>query len=190
MEENGTVNKNDLLARLDRLLDWIKSCDTKSSIVIAGTGLFLTIFTSEHSFNMLKTILTKTFDHMYFLKVLYIIFFSISLLFFVYGSYCLIRVLAPRLSKDLKGLEHTENDSLYYFESISTNTFLGFVNKVKTRNEDDDIQDILSQIYINSKICTLKYFHYSQGIKCVFIGMVGLLLFFVFGVILIKSGGL
>lgn len=189
-EENVLVSKDDLLARLDRLLNWISSCDTKSSIVIAGVGLFLTIFTSEHSFNMLKTILTKTIDHMYVFNVVYLIGFSIALLFFAYGSYCLIRVLVPRLSKDLKKIENTYNDSLYYFESISKNSFLEFENKIKNRNEHTDIKDILSQIYINSRICTIKYAYYSKGIKHVFIGTVGLLCLFLFGIILMKLGGL
>lgn len=47
----SSLNKNDLTQRLDRHLDWIKSCDTKASIVIAGAGIFLSIFTAEHSIN-------------------------------------------------------------------------------------------------------------------------------------------
>ncbi|MCM3005888.1 hypothetical protein [Priestia koreensis] len=55
-EENElrNIDKTNLIERLDRNLDWIKSCDTKASIVIAVVGVFLTIFTSETSINMLK----------------------------------------------------------------------------------------------------------------------------------------
>jgi len=55
-EENElrNIDKTNLIERLDRNLDWIKSCDTKAAIVIAVVGVFLTIFTSETSINMLK----------------------------------------------------------------------------------------------------------------------------------------
>ena len=38
LNELKKLNKEDLTQRLDRHLDWIKSCDTKASIVIAGEG--------------------------------------------------------------------------------------------------------------------------------------------------------
>lgn len=47
--ENNLLYKNNLIERLDRHLDWIKSFDTKASILLAVIGIFLTIFTSEIS---------------------------------------------------------------------------------------------------------------------------------------------
>ena len=39
--------KEDLIDRLDRILEWIKACDTKTSILLAGMGIVATILTSE-----------------------------------------------------------------------------------------------------------------------------------------------
>jgi len=39
--------KEDLIDRLDRILEWIKTCDTKTSILLAGMGIVGTILTSE-----------------------------------------------------------------------------------------------------------------------------------------------
>ncbi|KAF6558339.1 hypothetical protein G9G63_25770 [Paenibacillus sp. EKM202P] len=189
MESENYVNRTDLLARLDRLLDWIKSCDTKASIVIAGIGLFLTLFTSENFFSILKAILTGAFSHLNFSNLLFLICFALAFSLFVYGSYCLIRVLAPRLSSDVEIMEGMHTDSLYFFESISKNNFREFAEKVRGRNEADDINDILSQLYINAKICTVKYTYYSKGIRYGAIGLSTLLILFILGVILSKAGG-
>ena len=39
--------KEDLIDRLDRILEWIKTCDTKTSILLAGMGIVGTLLTSE-----------------------------------------------------------------------------------------------------------------------------------------------
>mgnify|MGYP003361933013 FL=1 len=39
--------KEDLIDRLDRILEWINTCDTKTSILLAGMGIVGTILTSE-----------------------------------------------------------------------------------------------------------------------------------------------
>ncbi|BCC00156.1 hypothetical protein BCJMU51_2220 [Bacillus cereus] len=55
--------------------------------------------------------------------------------------------------------------------------------------EDDEITDILSQIYVNAKICTIKYSYYSKGIKCAALGIAGVLILYVIGMILVMLGG-
>ena len=42
--------KEDLLDRLNRVLEWIRACDTKASILLAVIGLIMTIFSSEYFF--------------------------------------------------------------------------------------------------------------------------------------------
>ncbi len=78
MEDIKKLKKEDLIQRLNRHLDWIKSCDTKASIVIAGAGIFLSIFTAEHSINMLNQILTQTIRNINFSNFLYLTLFLIS----------------------------------------------------------------------------------------------------------------
>lgn len=101
MEINNSLNKSDLLQRLDRHLEWIKSCDTKASIVIAGAGIFLSIFTAEHSINMLNQIFAQSINNINFSNFLYLSLFLLFWGLFVYGSYCLIRVLVPMMKKEV-----------------------------------------------------------------------------------------
>lgn len=184
------VDRKELLEQLDRLLDWIKSCDTKSSIVLAVIGIFLSIFTSQHSLNMLNEILNLSVKNLNFSNFLYLLAFLISWSLFLFGAYCLIRVLIPRLRKFAKDDdETTHKDSIYYFEGISHNTFLEYKHKVFNRDTQDDLNDLLSQIFINSKICTQKYTYYSKGITFTFLGISGVLSLYLVGIVLVKSGG-
>jgi Family of unknown function (DUF5706) len=187
--DSNLPDKNELCQQLDRHLDWIKSCDTKSSIVLAVVGIFLTIFTSEHSVNMLKKILIASSKNLNFSNFLYLLFFLVAWCIFVYGSYCLIRVLVPSLTKDTLEYDGIQSDSLYFFEKISKNKFLEYRSKVFNKTDADQIEDILSQIFINAKICTKKYEYYSRAIKLAFTGIASILLLYVIGVILIKTGG-
>lgn len=186
---NSLFSREDLIDRLNRHLEWIKSCDTKASIVLAVTGIFLTIFSSSISIKVLKEILANIFQNLSFSNLLYLIIFLIGWGAFVYGVICLIKVLVPRLKNNIISDNELHDDSLIYFESVSNNTFVDFKNKMKTLNEENDKDDLLSQIYINSHICTYKYQHYSKGIKFTFTGMAITLVLFIIGIILLNTGG-
>lgn len=189
INSNNTLDKKDLLERLDRHLDWIKSCDTKASIVLAGTGIFLTTFTASHSLKTLNEILTKVFQNFSFSNLLYLLFFIFGWLAFIKGAYCLIKVLVPRLKKDVIYDAEMNNDSLYFFENISKNKFSDFRQKMTDVSSEDDHLDILSQIYINARICTIKYQYFNKGIKFAFLGIAAILSVYVVGIILLKTGG-
>lgn len=186
---NSADEKNSLISQLDRHLEWIKSCDTKSSIVLAVIGIFLTVFTYEHSINMLNVIISRSIKSINFSNLLFLFLFTVSWCVFIYGAYCLIRVLIPRLSKEVLAYDGIQTDSLYFFENISKNTFSEYKEKVINRKEEDEITDILSQIFVNAQICTIKYSYYSKGIRCAFIGISGVLVLYIIGIILVKAGG-
>ncbi|MDI3310496.1 MAG: DUF5706 domain-containing protein [Thermoanaerobacterium sp.] len=189
MAENIFYKKEELLEQLDRHLEWIKSCDTKTSIVLGVIGIFLTIFASDSSINMLNLVFSEAIQNLNFSNLLYLLFFTLSLCIFVYGAFCLIRVLIPRLSKEVEMYQGIYKDSLYFFEAIAKSTFPEYKEKVAKRIEEDDINDIMSQIFINAKICTIKYSLYKKGIKFSFLGIAGILILYVIGIILLKSGG-
>lgn len=182
--------KEELLQQLDRHLDWIKSCDTKTSIVLGVIGIITTLFTSDNSINTLNLVFSGIVHNLNFSNLLYLLFFASSLFIFVYGLFCLIRVLIPRLSKEVEVYNGTNNDSLYFFESIAKSTFPEYKEKIAKRIEEDEIFDIISQIFINAQICTIKYSLYKKGIRFSFIGIAGILALYIIGIILLKSGGL
>lgn len=191
MNTISSLDKNDLTQRLDRHLDWIKSCDTKASIVIAGAGIFLTIFTAEHSIDMLNQILSQTIENINFSNLLYLTLFFVCWGMFIYGAYCLIRVLVPMMKKEvLIYQQDTRSDSLYYFESIDDKKYLEFKEKMMNETPEDEIEDLLTQIYINAKVCSAKYSFYRRGIRLTFIGIAGILVLYTVGIILLKLEGM
>jgi len=185
------IDKNNLIQRLDRHLDWIKSCDTKASIVIAGVGIFLSIFTSEHSIGMLNQILSRAIQNINFSNFLYLGLFLFFWGIFVRGSYLLIRVLVPTMKKEVNLFgQDTYHDSLYYFESAEDKKYVEFREKVFNETFEDEIEDLISQIYINAKICSAKFKFYQKGIRYTFIGVAGILTMYVVGIVLVKLGGI
>lgn len=191
MEINNSLNKSDLLQRLDRHLEWIKSCDTKASIVIAGAGIFLSIFTAEHSINMLNQIFAQSINNINFSNFLYLSLFLLFWGLFVYGSYCLIRVLVPMMKKEVMIFQQdTHADSLYYFESIDDKKYAEFREKMINESLESELEDLLTQIYINAKICSSKYKFYKKGIRSTFIGIAGIITLYAVGIVLVKLGGM
>lgn len=185
----NTLNKDNLISRLDRNLDWIKSCDTKASIVIAGIGLLLTIFTSQQSLKGVGAILTAAVKELNFANLLFLFMMLSSFLLIIYGCYNLIRVLVPRLKKDVSRISGTRGNSLYYFETIADLDFASFKHNMEQEDVDAELEDILSQIYINAKICSIKYKYYGNGIRFSFVGIAALIILYIFGIILLKVGG-
>lgn len=163
MDGKKDLDKSLLLNELDRHLDWIKSCDTKASIILGVVGVLSAGFTSEYSIKMINTIISSSINNMNFSNFLYLLLTVTSWLAYVYGTYNIIRVLVPRLKKSVRDYKGTDQESLYYFETISNRTFLEYKEKKFNRLYEEDIEDILSQIYINAKISTKKYSFYHTG---------------------------
>lgn len=189
MGEKEELDKNILLGELDRQLDWIKSCDTKASIILGAVGVLIAVFTSEHSIKMINTIISSSINNISFSNLFYLLLTGISWLVFAYGIYNLIRVLVPRLKNSVTAYQGTNQKSLYYFETISNRTFLEYKETKLNRLHEEDVGDILSQIYINAKISTKKYNFYNKGILYVFTGVIGTLILYIIGALLVKLGG-
>lgn len=191
MKELTSQTKENLIQRLDRHLDWIKSCDTKASIVIAGAGIFLNIFTAEHSISMLNQIISKAVNNISAGNLFYLLSFLVFWGVFLYGAYCLIRVLVPMMKKDVIAFQQgTYENSLYYFETADDKKYSEFREMMLKETEENEIEDLLSQIYMNSKICSSKYRFYKKGIRLSFVGIAGILILYIYGIVLLKLGGL
>ncbi|MGE9752985.1 Pycsar system effector family protein [Bacillus inaquosorum] len=180
--------RDNLIQRLDRHLEWIKSCDTKASIVLAMIGIFLTLFLSEQSLVMLKKILTQSMHTINFSNILYLLIFAFSWCIFIYGAFCLVKVLVPKNKEVLDG-EGLHRDSLYYFETTASNSFSEFKRRVLAEDESDELNDILSQIYVNAQICSIKYEYFKKGIKFSFLGIASTMSVYLIGVFLAYIGG-
>lgn len=190
MSNLNVSDKNNLIERLDRILDWIKSCDTKASIVIAGIGVTLTVLTSSNSLNGLKKVITSLFSNVNFSNFLFLLFLVAALGCIFFGVVNLILVLVPRLNKFGSKLSGTKSSSLYYFGKISEIDYNSFKQNIEREiNTSDEIEDLLSQIYINANICTVKYSYYRRGIIFSFTGLVAFIILYLVGLFLFSIGG-
>ncbi|MED4057167.1 Pycsar system effector family protein (plasmid) [Niallia taxi] len=183
------LDRDNLLNRLDRLLEWIRACDTKSSIVLAGIGIFITFFTTDFITKTFKTILVRSIKNIDFSNFLYLLLLFLSVLSLMYGIYCLTKVLIPRLSKETVENDGRPSDSLYFFEPIAKTKYREFRDNMLTATKEDEKEDILSQIYVNAKICTYKYNYSRKGMKLSIIGISSLVILYLIGLVLIQLGG-
>ena len=88
-----------------------------------------------------------------------IVLLSISIYFFITTITAKIN---PKVFKE-KGLNV---ESLLHFQSINKRTFTNFKRLREEQLVDygEESRDYLSQIYINSDICTAKFQNYNKGI--------------------------
>lgn len=177
------VKKQDVLDRLDRTLEWIRACDTKTSIVLATMGIIMTIFSTEFFLTKLKLILKYNLNEIDFSKILYLILVVVFLGLFIVGIFYLVLELNPSLVSKKNNNEDVE--STYFFETIAKKELSTLKEEIKQMSYEKEIDDIITQLHINSKICTKKYRYTKVGIFCSLAGTSGILSLFIIGWIIL-----
>lgn len=163
---------------LERNLGFISNCDNKASIILTAVGVLLTIILTSEGLASIKDILKKSLSQITFLNFIYMFVFFSSVIILLSGILFLISVLIAR-----SGISETKGskNSLIFFGGINSfNKIANYEKAIKKMDKKDLLDDLISQIYINSKIATKKYRRYNLGLKFTVIG------FFLFiGVILL-----
>lgn len=154
-----------LQSTLDRIIGFVNSCDIKSSIVLGIFGIVLSGLLSKDILVSLYNVLSFAYKSMSFLSVLYMLIFIFSSLSIICGLYYLISAISAKISPSKK-------DSKIYFVDIAMNLDeTKYKEKLKPLRESALVDDLISQVYINSKICTRKYRRYNLGLKFLSIGI-------------------
>lgn len=172
-------------ASLDRINGWINSCDSKAGTVLALIGVLLTIiFTNDgmaEMYNVLQYIIPTT----NFCTDIYIIFLGISVFMLCYGIMRLILTLVARINSNIYQQPGLITNSVLFFGKISNrSSYQVFQNDILSIKKDDYLKDLLSQVYINSKIANEKYVNYNIGIKWTIIGFIAFIVIFLIGIYL------
>lgn len=157
---------------LDRVNSWISNCDQKAGLLLATIGIILAILFATDFVDVVKSRIIEPFmlclkepTHYKFCCSRF--FFSISLLFSILT--CMISsIYALRtISADLKTKEISKvnpsllSDSYLFFQTISSKSYEDF-----SEFEGVEYQkDLLSQIYINSSICSKKFGFYKVALR-------------------------
>ena len=153
----------DLNAILDRINQWIVNCDNKSMILVTLMGIIVGILFATSYIGKLLNIYSYICLHLTFFNLFYLMIsiFSISLI--LVGIWYIIQSFVAKT--EIPTEEGLITNSLIYYSTISDYEYGDYVKNVKCLDEESLKQEIISQIYINSKICTKKFENYNKGLK-------------------------
>ena len=184
MEKLGTDEQiEEAKASLDRINGWINSCDSKAGTVLALTGVLLTIIFTNDGMTEIYNVLQDITPPVNFGAVLYIGFLGISVFVLCYGIARLILTLVARIDANVFRQPGLITDSVLFFGSISNRaSYQIFQNDILSIKKEDYLKDLLSQIYINSKIANEKHVNYNEGIKWTIIGFIAFEAMFQIGI--------
>lgn len=164
----ASFNEQDLKENLDRVNMWISNCDQKASFILAMLGVGITIlFTSDFVKYVRKTIIApfKTYlcDNIQYVDWLKCAV-ALSLIYVCIGViitfYQLVNSLRANTDINRFFQQGIERKSMLHYESVANMTYNEFCT-----SEVHIINDLRSQVYINSIICTAKFKHYKKTIK-------------------------
>lgn len=158
---------------LDRQISFVEKCDNKTSILL---GIFGVLFTIVFTSDVIETIIKMIDNYLVantFCRKLYSIFFIISIVLFLIGFSIFVSVLFARTSEKSIGNNKKEEKSLIFFKGIMK---VGSFNRYKQRfyemNNEELLDYLIEQIYINADIANNKYDKYNCGILFTILGFV------------------
>lgn len=168
----GSLEKEDLYAILERNSQWIVSCDTKASIMIGGIAALAGVGLAFDYVNVVVRIIAAMSQNDGLWLVLYLTLLLLSGASIVAGLLCLISSLRARLKPEEYESRGLITDSLLYFGSIAKNSSVKkYSSKLKECSEKGLREEIISQIYICSVICQKKYRWFNNGLLLCVIGV-------------------
>lgn len=187
------MNKDihELYSTLDRIIGWVENCDTKASVLTALVGVFISVlFTSSFITDSLRKIVSPILFYWKTGSGYFCLFSTLKLMIFIGMAICflfalsyLLKTLSAKTSSKQTIDNNVNSDSLIHYGSIQTKFFNEFKSNILAETEEDKFDDILSQIYINSKRCQEKFNDYNKSIIYIRVG-VGLFILYTVLVIL------
>ncbi|EEM44240.1 DUF5706 domain-containing protein [Bacillus cereus] len=165
--------KEEAVQTLERINFWISNCDTKISFSLAFAGILLGGFFSSGiitgSLNKLMKGLKEIDKNTPYLRIQYLEITTVVLVVFI----ILMIVSLTYFFRAKKGSIDTgvyneadlSKDSTLFFGTIQNKSFIAFKNSMIGIKKDELVNDYLSQIYINSKICNRKFTLYNKGVN-------------------------
>lgn len=165
-KENLTQKIDIATQTLERNIGFINSCDTKTSIVLTSIGVLLTIILTNDGLSSIFQIASSCVSGKTFCDILYMIGSLASVGMLVLGIWNLASVLIAKIEPLTKSKKASTNPSMIFFTGI-----LNVGNKVVYRNrflamkDEELLDDLIFEIYINAEIAKQKYRHYNLGLK-------------------------
>lgn len=159
---------------LDRVNAWIGNCDQKAGFLLATIGVIMAILFTSDFVGDVKLAIIDPFvkywseDQEQYEFCLKNLLFSATListmgLSAISAFFALSTISATISAKKIKDKNPTiVSNSFLFFQSISSMEYEDFLSD----REIDYQADLMSQIYINSTICTIKFKKYQIALRC------------------------
>ncbi len=156
-------SNEDLMNILAQINQWISNCDTKSSILLTLVGIIVgVIFSNGFALKLIS--LYKKSPALSWELIIYSSTLLCSSILILSGIRHIILSISPNFK-----ITHTNKDSLIFYASIASKTLEEYETEMKSPDYEFD-KDIISQIHINSQICTRKFVNYKKGFKELIMG--------------------
>ena len=168
--ETDKMQKEDLAHCLDIVNSWISNCDQKAGIILSAIGVALPILmTSEYMIQLHRIIFVPFFDYWKdvsdlefdFARFMVFIFLLITLVLLTQTSYMMIRTITPNTDYEKM---YRENPALVPQSYIYYKTIAEMDYAIYKADEVSYIDDLKSQIYVNSRIASSKFVMFSRGL--------------------------
>lgn len=154
---------------LERNIGFVTNCDNKTSIVLALIGVCLTIILTNDGLNAIDNIIKTCIETKTFCSIMYLLFLVGAIMVMVLGIFSLCAALIAKTSEEAKGLTITK--SRIFFTGISKHeNFESYKEKFYKMSEQELLDELIAQIYINADIASQKYKKYNLGFKLVTVG--------------------
>jgi len=154
---------------LERNIAFVTNCDNKTSIVLAIIGVFLTIILTNDGLNTIYEIVKTCVEMRTFCSIMYLLALGVAIVVMILGIYDLCGVLIAKTSETAEGLNIT--NSRIFFTGINKHgNYEGYKEKFYEMSEQELLDELIAQIYINSDIASQKYSKYNQGVKRTIVG--------------------
>ena len=168
------IDRNELEARLDRVNSWINNCDQKSSILLAIEGVVLTILCTSDYINFIHQHLIlpiytyyETGNGVFSLINTIQIFILAAMFILIFLSvFYSLQVIKGTVDIKLFKQSGLTEKSLLHFTTISNRGFNEFKKDIANQSEESMLNDLYSQVYINSSICDNKFKYHKKSVWC------------------------
>ncbi len=167
-ERNTTDTKEDSFKKLELVNFWISNIDNKISFILAFVGVFIGFVISKglpYIFKDISNIAIKDIITLNFGQVISIFMLVAMYLSAISCLILLLLALIGRIDSKVYKEHKLKTNSLLFFGSIANMNYSSYKEKCEKESKGQLINDINSQIYINSKICDYKFKLYNYSIK-------------------------
>lgn len=168
--ENSLDNLEYAYKSLDRVDSWLNNCDSKIAILLGFIGVEITVFITTGFLKEVLNLIKSIFKDIHNGQNLVCNFSAVILLFvgviiLVISWVKLYSAIVARIDDSKYDDPGLKKQSNLFFGSITTRSFMDLKRSVRDSKEKEQIDDVLSQVYISSSIAEVKFKNYNSGLR-------------------------